>query len=73
MPPSSSPFIPGALRGSVAVPGDKSISHRALIAGARCTEPLRIANLNPGRDVRATRDALGGARRSHRSPAATTP
>ena len=51
-------FYPGPLRGSVAVPGDKSISHRALIAGARCAEPLLIAHLNPGRDVRATREAL---------------
>lgn len=57
-------FHPGPLRGAVDVPGDKSISHRALIAGARCTEPVRIANLNPGRDVRATREALAalGAR-----------
>ena len=51
-------FRPGALRGSVAVPGDKSISHRALIAGAAGTAPLRIANLNAGRDVRATYEAL---------------
>jgi 3-phosphoshikimate 1-carboxyvinyltransferase len=51
-------FRPGPLRGSVAVPGDKSISHRALIVGARTTAPLRIAHLNPGRDVRATRQAL---------------
>src|SRR5215471_14294108 len=51
-------FRPGALRGSVAVPGDKSISHRVLIAGAAGTAPLRIANLNAGRDVRATYEAL---------------
>ncbi len=57
-------FYPGPLRGSADVPGDKSISHRALIAAARGTEPTRIANLNPGRDVRATSDALAalGAR-----------
>lgn len=58
MPPSVITFDPGRLYGSVAVPGDKSISHRALIAGAGCAEPLRIANLNPGRDVRATRETL---------------
>jgi 3-phosphoshikimate 1-carboxyvinyltransferase len=58
MPPSVVTFDPGRLHGSVAVPGDKSISHRALIAGACCAEPLRIANLNPGRDVRATLEAL---------------
>ncbi len=51
-------FYPGPLHGSVDVPGDKSISHRALIAGGRAAEPLRIANLNPGEDVRATREAL---------------
>lgn len=51
-------FRPGALRGSVAVPGDKSISHRALIAGAAATAPLHVANLNGGRDVAATREAL---------------
>jgi 3-phosphoshikimate 1-carboxyvinyltransferase len=51
-------FHPGPLHGSVRVPGDKSISHRALIAGAACAQPLRIAHLNPGRDVQATREAL---------------
>lgn len=51
-------FYSGRLRGSVGVPGDKSISHRALIAGARCDEPLVVSNLNPGRDVEATRNAL---------------
>jgi 3-phosphoshikimate 1-carboxyvinyltransferase len=51
-------FQPGPLRGCVGVPGDKSISHRVLIAGAGCAAPLRIANLNSGRDVRATRDGL---------------
>lgn len=49
---------PGPLCGTARVPGDKSISHRALIAGAAGTTPLRIANLNPGRDVLATRMAL---------------
>ena len=55
---------PGPLRGTVRVPGDKSISHRALIAAAAGTTPLRISNLNPGRDVLATRTALAalGAR-----------
>lgn len=49
---------PGPLRGVARVPGDKSISHRALIAGAAGRTPLRILNLNPGRDVLATRTAL---------------
>ena len=51
-------FAPGPLRGELSVPGDKSISHRALLAGARVGRPIRIANLNPGRDVRATLEAL---------------
>ena len=58
MPKTATTFHPGPLRGSIAVPGDKSISHRALIAGSRCATPLHIANLNPGSDVRATRQAL---------------
>ncbi|MGA8475757.1 MAG: 3-phosphoshikimate 1-carboxyvinyltransferase [Candidatus Cybelea sp.] len=58
MPGKVVTFQPGPLQGSVGVPGDKSISHRALIAGAACAQPLRIANLNPGRDVQATREAL---------------
>jgi 3-phosphoshikimate 1-carboxyvinyltransferase len=58
MPKMAVTFHPGPLCGSIGVPGDKSISHRALIAGSRCAAPLRIANLNPGRDVRATREAL---------------
>src|SRR5215469_6923427 len=51
-------FTPGPLRGDVSIPGDKSISHRALIAAAACREPLPITGLNPGRDVIATREAL---------------
>ncbi|MFZ0033071.1 MAG: 3-phosphoshikimate 1-carboxyvinyltransferase [Candidatus Cybelea sp.] len=58
MPSKVVTFHPGPLRGSACVPGDKSISHRALIAGAYCREPLQVARLNPGRDVRATREAL---------------
>lgn len=55
---SSPTFLPGSLRGELTVPGDKSISHRALLAGACVGRPVRIRNLNPGRDVRATREAL---------------
>lgn len=46
------------MRGSVCVPGDKSISHRALILGALRDEPLQVRGINPGRDVAATADAL---------------
>ena len=51
-------FVPGPLCGTIRVPGDKSISHRALILGAAAPQPLEIHNLNPGRDVRATMEAL---------------
>jgi len=51
-------FASGPLRGTIRVPGDKSISHRALILGAASPRPLQIHNLNPGRDVRATMEAL---------------
>jgi 3-phosphoshikimate 1-carboxyvinyltransferase len=47
------------LVGSVAVPGDKSISHRALILGALADGPAVVSNLNPGADVRATCEVLG--------------
>ena len=56
---ASPTFAPGPLRGELTVPGDKSISHRALIAAAACCrERVHISNLNPGRDVRATLEAL---------------
>ncbi len=51
-------FIRGPLRGSINLPGDKSISHRALITAAASAQPIEIRNLNPGRDVRATLEAL---------------
>jgi 3-phosphoshikimate 1-carboxyvinyltransferase len=51
-------FSPGALRGRIRVPGDKSISHRALILAALSPEPVAIEHLNPGRDVFATAQAL---------------
>lgn len=51
-------FAPGPLRGTITVPGDKSISHRALMLGAAAPTALKIRNLNPGRDVRATMEAL---------------
>ncbi len=51
-------FTPGPLRGTLTVPGDKSISHRALMLAAASPEPLEISGLNDGRDVRATLEAL---------------
>jgi 3-phosphoshikimate 1-carboxyvinyltransferase len=47
-----------ALRGVGRVPGDKSISHRALICAALADGTSVVRGLNPGGDVRCTRLAL---------------
>lgn len=44
--------------GVVEVPGDKSISHRALIFAALAKETSRISGIGPGDDIRATEEAL---------------
>ncbi len=44
----------GPLKGRVRVPGDKSISHRALILGALATGTTRITGLLEGEDVLGT-------------------
>lgn len=46
------------LRGTIEVPGDKSISHRALIIGALCKGSLKIQHLSSGRDVESTISCL---------------
>ena len=48
----------GPLRGHAAVPGDKSISHRALILGALAEGETRIEGLPESADVLATAAAL---------------
>src|ERR1700686_4422423 len=48
------PGSTGALR----VPGDKSISHRALLFAALAEGESRIAGLAPGGDVRSTAQVL---------------
>jgi 3-phosphoshikimate 1-carboxyvinyltransferase len=48
------------VHGTVAVPGDKSISHRALILGALATGETRITGILDSADVRSTRDVLAG-------------
>lgn len=48
----------GPLTGSVSVPGDKSISHRALIVGALAIGTTRISGLLEGEDVLRTAAAL---------------
>lgn len=48
----------GALNGRVRVPGDKSISHRALILGALAVGATRISGLLEGEDVLNTAKAM---------------
>src|SRR5262249_6141463 len=48
----------GALRGRVRVPGDKSMSHRALILGALTVGETRITGLLEGEDVINTANAM---------------
>jgi 3-phosphoshikimate 1-carboxyvinyltransferase len=48
----------GPLKGSVRVPGDKSISHRALIFGAMTVGETRIEGLLEGEDVLNTAQAM---------------
>lgn len=47
-----------ALRGTLAVPSDKSIAHRALICAALASGPSRIRLRDPGADVLSTVGAL---------------
>jgi 3-phosphoshikimate 1-carboxyvinyltransferase len=48
----------GALRGDARVPGDKSISHRALILGALAVGETRITGLLEGEDVLNTAKSM---------------
>ena len=48
----------GPLKGEAAVPGDKSISHRALIFGAMAVGETRITGLLEGQDVLDTAKAM---------------
>ena len=49
---------PAPLAGTFRVPGDKSLSHRALLLGAMAHGTTTIRGLLPSDDCRATRDAL---------------
>lgn len=49
---------PSPLAGRVRVPGDKSLSHRALLLGAIVGEAVAVRGLAPSGDVAATADAL---------------
>ncbi|MCK5148475.1 3-phosphoshikimate 1-carboxyvinyltransferase [bacterium] len=46
------------LQGSLDMPGDKSISHRALMLGAAARGTTIIANPGPGQDVQSTQQCL---------------
>jgi 3-phosphoshikimate 1-carboxyvinyltransferase len=46
------------LRGEVVAPPDKSISHRAALLGAMCSEPVRISNYLRAADTLSTLGAL---------------
>src|ERR687889_714590 len=46
------------LRGSVAAPPDKSISHRAALLGAMASEPVRITGYLDAEDTSSTLDAV---------------
>ena len=46
------------VRGPLAVPGDKSISHRFVLFGAIASGTTRLGGLAPGADVAATCDRL---------------
>ncbi len=56
----------GALQGAVSVPGDKSISHRALLLGALAEGRTEITGLLELDDVLGTARALQESRRPHR-------
>lgn len=45
---------PDSLSGEVKIPGDKSISHRAVMLGGLADGTTRISNLAPGEDVEST-------------------
>jgi 3-phosphoshikimate 1-carboxyvinyltransferase len=68
-------FAPrGPLKGTARIPGDKSISHRALMCSALAVGRSRIEGLNDGGDLRSTRAALQamGARIETRADGACT-
>jgi 3-phosphoshikimate 1-carboxyvinyltransferase len=53
------PALGTPLRGRLRVPGDKSISHRALLLAARAEGRSQITGLSAGLDVAATAAAVG--------------
>jgi 3-phosphoshikimate 1-carboxyvinyltransferase len=66
-------FRPGPpLRGTLAVPPDKSISHRAALLGAMSAEPVEVTGYLDAADTRSTLAAVAalGARVEERGPGA---
>ncbi|ANK80634.1 MAG: 3-phosphoshikimate 1-carboxyvinyltransferase [Rhizobiales bacterium NRL2] len=55
---TAAPMGKTPLKGEIAAPGDKSISHRSLMFGALAVGPTRITGLLEGEDVRATARAV---------------
>ena len=51
---------PVTLKGEIAVPGDKSISHRALILNAMASGTAHVSGLSNGEDVMSTMACLRG-------------
>ena len=52
-------FLPGGpLKGTIRVPGDKSISHRSIMLGALAVGETRVTGLLEGEDVLATAAAM---------------
>ncbi len=62
------------MRGEISLPGDKSISHRALLLGALARGTTDISNFLPGQDCRSTLECLRalGARVEEKSPTELT-
>ena len=59
IPPTLTSRPGGAIKGRVRAPGDKSISHRALILGALAEGETLIEGLLEGEDVVRTAEAMG--------------
>ena len=66
-PPLDRPPLRARSRAACACPGDKSISHRALIFGALAVGETRISGLLEGEDVLNTGKAMRGAGRARSS------
>ena len=72
--PAPATFAPlGPLRGTVRVPGDKSISHRSLMLAALAIGESRVSGLLEGEDVLATAAAMRAMGAQIIQPSGDTP